>query len=256
MIITIVIIFGALVWLLIETNWLTIRLPAYATEPVIHLPNARTFLGMLDTEGILGLAGIVGPLILVALDLTAAFIQPGYSIIRQSMSSLAIASKGWIETIGFMLMGLMIESFTAGLYLNIKRGRGFGLATALLVFFGFGMLVIGTFHTNAVGTPKTFSSYVHTFTAYSVFGLFPISLALMLPSIKNDHRWHSMFLYTIITVAIAVILAACQPFFPEGFRFYGLYERIMVLNAITWLGTFAIRLLVLSFQLHKIQQMY
>jgi len=55
----------------------------------------------------------------------------------------------------------------------------------------------------------------------------------------------------VITGVIALVMAVCQPFLPDDFRFFGLYERIMVLNAITWLGTFAVRLLVLSFQLRK-----
>jgi hypothetical membrane protein len=251
MITAIIIILGALLWLLIETNWLSIRLTAYASEPVIKLPDRRKVFGMLDTHGILALAGIVGPLILVTMDLIAAFAEPKYSLVRQSMSSLALTSKGWIETIGFMMMGLMIESFTAGLYLNIKRRRGFGFGTALLAFFGFGMLVVGTFHTKAVGAPATFSSNVHTVAADCVLGLFPIALAVMLPSIRNDRRWHRMLRYTVITGLIALLMAVCQPFLPDDFRFFGLYERIMVLNAITWLGTFAVRLLVLSFQLHK-----
>ena len=246
-----IIILGALLWLLLETNWFTISLPAYAPEPLIKLPDRRKVFGMLDAYGILASAGIVGPLILVTLDLIAAFAEPKYSLVRQSMSSLALTSKGWIETIGFMLMGLMIESFTAGLYLNIKRRRGFGFGIALLAFFGFGMLVVGTFHTKAVGAPATFSSNVHTVAADCVLGLFPIALAVILPSIKNDWRWHRMFRYTVITGVIALVMAVCQPFLPDDFRFFGLYERIMVLNAITWLGTFAVRLLVLSFQLRK-----
>ena len=247
MIIAIIIILGALIWLLIETNWLTIRLTTNAQEPVIKLPDRRKVFGMLNAHGILGLAGILGPLILVTMDWIAAFSDPKYSLVRQSISSLALTSKGWLQTIGFMLMGLMIESFTAGLYLNIKRRRGFGFGIALLAFFGFDMLVMGTFHTKAVGAPATFSSLVHTVAADSVFGLFPIALALILSSIKNDRRWHRMFRYTVITGVIALVMAASQPFLPDDFRFFGLYERIMVVNAIIWLVTFATRLLVLSF---------
>ena len=251
MIIVIIIILGALIWLLMETNWLTIRLPTYAAEPVIDLPNLRKISWILNTHGILGLAGIVGPLILVTMDLIAAFSDPKYSLVRQSISSLALTSKGWLQTIGFMLMGLMIESFTAGLYLNIKRRRGFGFGIALLAFFGFDMLVMGTFHTKAVGAPATFSSLVHTVAADSVFGLFPIALVLILSSIKNDRCWHRMFRYTVITGIIAISLAACYPFLPQGFQFFGLYERIMVVNAIIWLVTFAVRLLLLSFHLRE-----
>ena len=82
-----------------------------------------------------------------------------------------------------------------------------------------------------------------------MLGFFPTALAVMLPSIKNDWRWHRMFRYTVITGVIALLMAVCQPFLPSDFRFFGLYERIMVLNAITWRATFLVRLLVLSFQL-------
>ncbi len=251
MIIAIIVFLGALVWLLIETKWLTIRLPIYAAKPVVVFPNMWKVFRMLGIHGVLALAGIIGPLILVTMDLIGAFTALGYSPVRQTMSSLALTSKGWMATIGFMLMGLMIESFTAVLYLNIKRRRGFGFGTALLTFFGFGMLLVGTFKTKAVGAPSTFSSYVHTVAADSVLGLFPIALALVLPSIRNDQRWRKMFNYTVITCAIALLMVVCYPFLPKNFRFWGLYERIMVLNAITWLATFAGRLLILSFRFRK-----
>jgi hypothetical protein len=136
MIAAIIIILGDLLWLLIETNWLTIRLPVFGLEPTIEIPDLRNVLGIMNAHGILALAGIVGPLILVTMDLIAAFNQPNYRLVRQSISSLALTSMGWIQTIGFMLIGLMIESFTAGLYLNINRRRGFGFGTALLAFSG------------------------------------------------------------------------------------------------------------------------
>jgi len=51
-------------------------------------------LGPLDIHGILAVAGIVGPLVLIALDLTAAFAMPNYDIIRDTISSLALTSMG------------------------------------------------------------------------------------------------------------------------------------------------------------------
>jgi hypothetical protein len=251
MIISLLFISSALFWLLKETKWLTIRLPVDAANPEIKSPKMEKIRFKFGTLDILALAGVIGPVVLIIGDLTATFIQPEYRFFRQSMSSLAITSKGWIQTIGFMFMGIMIESFTVAIYLNIKRRRGFGIATALLVFFGFGMLIIGTFRTDALGAPRTLSGYIHLVTAYTVFGLFPIALSLMLNSIKNDIRWRGMFVYTIITICVSIMLALLQPFFTEEFQYYGAYERIMVLNAIAWLITFAIRLLVLSFQSNK-----
>ena len=243
-------------WLLVETDWLTVRLPRVPESP--HMPEIRQELvpqakeGMRDVGIFLALCGATGPLILVAMDLVAALTQPKYSLVHDSISALALTSVGWIQTTGFMLIGLLIEAFTAGLFLNIKRRRGFGFGIALLAFFGFGMLVLGVFHINAVGTPATFYSRIHITAAYSVLGLFPIALALMFPSIKNDPRWSALFPYTVIAAVFALAVAAGRLFLPAGFSRFGLYERIMVLNAISWLEVFAIRLLHLSFQRQRV----
>ena len=112
---------------------------------------------------------------------------------------------------------------------------------------GFGMLVLGVFHINAVGAPATFYSRIHITAAYSVLGLFPVALALMFSSIKNDPRWRALFPYTVGAAVFALIVAVGRLFLPAGFSWFGLYERVMVLNAISWLEVFAIGLLRMSF---------
>ena len=47
MIAAIIIILGALFWLLMETNWLTIRLPTYTLEPTIEIPDLRNVCGII-----------------------------------------------------------------------------------------------------------------------------------------------------------------------------------------------------------------
>jgi hypothetical protein len=253
---SIAIIICAYFWLLVETDWLTVRLLRVPESP--YVPKTRQELAPQAKEGVrdvgifLALCGATGPPIFVAMDLVAALTQPKYSLVHDSISALSLTSVGWIQTTGFMLIGLLVEAFTAGLFLNIKRRRGFGFGIALLAFFGFGMLVLGVFHINAVGTPATFYSRVHITAAYSVLGLFPIALALMFPSIKNDPRWSALFPYTVIAAVFALAVAAGRLFLPAGFSRFGLYERFMVLNAISWLEVFAIRLLHLSFQRQRV----
>jgi hypothetical protein len=79
----------------------------------------QSIIGPLNVYSILALAGVIGPLVLIVADLTAAISQPGYSPIRDSISSLAWSPMGWLQTIGY----------------------GIGL----LVCFGFGLLLIGAF---------------------------------------------------------------------------------------------------------------
>ena len=202
-------------------------------------------LGPLDIHGILAVAGIIGPLVLVALDLTAAFAMPQYNIIRDTISSLALTSMGWIQTIGFLVIGLMIEIFTAGLFLNIKRRRGFDFGIFLMVLFGFGMLLIGAFRTDPVGGPATVNGRIHLVGAYGVLGLFPVSIGLMLSSIRNDPEWRGIFRYSAVTGAIAFCLAVGHLFLPH-LSWFGLYERLTVANAIAWVEVSAVWLLLLS----------
>ena len=201
--------------------------------------------GPLDIHGILALAGIVGPLVLVALDLTAAFAVPNYDIIRDTISSLALTSMGWIQTIGFLVIGLLIEIFTAGLFLNIKRRRGFGFGILLLALFGFGMLLIGAFRTDPVGGPATVNGKIHLVGAYGVLGLFPVAVALLLSSIWNDPQWRGMFRYSAATGLVAFGLAVGRLFLPQ-LSWFGLYERLTVANAIAWVEVSAVWLLLLS----------
>jgi len=69
-----------------------------------------------------------------------------------------------------------------------------------------------------------------------VLGLFPVALALMFSSVKNDPRWHALFPYTVIAAIFALAIAVGRLFLPAGFSWFGLYERVMVLNAISWVG--------------------
>ena len=63
----------------------------------------------LNVHSALALAGMAGPLVLVATDLTAAFSTPGYNLVTHSISSLALTDTGWVQTIGFLAIGLLVE---------------------------------------------------------------------------------------------------------------------------------------------------
>jgi hypothetical protein len=222
--------------------------PSWYENVMEHLKESQRALQTLDIHGTLALAGAMGPVILVAMDLAAAISQPKYSLVRDTISSLALTSMGWIQTIGFLAIGLLIEIFTAGLFLNIHtKKRGFGFGIFLLAFFGFGLLLIGAFHTDPAGTPATVNGIIHLAATYSVLGLFPIALALLLPSIKGDPDWAGMFPYTVVTAILAVLLAVGCVLIPSfHISWFGLYERITVANAIVWVEVSAIRLLMLS----------
>jgi hypothetical protein len=200
----------------------------------------------LNIHSALAFAGIAGPLVLIATDVTAAFSNPGYNMVRHSISSLALTSIGWLQTIGFLAIGLLVEIFTAGLLFNIRRARGFHIGIGGLVFMGFGMLIIGAFRTDPIGTPDTVEGTIHSLAAMVVFWLFPIVSLLIAPSLKKDPYWRNIFKYTLVTGVLALALVLLVGFLEDTASWFGLAERILVLNMIVWVEVTAIKLLLLS----------
>jgi hypothetical protein len=202
-------------------------------------------IGPLNVSGLLALAGISGPPILIIADYTAAFTSAGYNIIRDSISSLALTRMGWLQTIGFLAIGLLVETYVIGLILNIRPRRGFHFGMALLVFSGFGLLAIGAFHTNAAGTLSTMHGTIHGIVSKTVCVIFPLALWLISSSIKHDPRWQRLFHYTIVTVILGFILLIVV-YLAYHTTWFGLLERLLVWNMLIWLEVTATQLLRLS----------
>jgi hypothetical protein len=200
----------------------------------------------LNIHSALALAGMAGPLVLIATDFTAAFTSPDYNMVRDSISSLALTRLGFLQTIGFLAIGLLIEIFTAGLLFNIKGVRGFHFSIGLLVFFGFALLLIGAFRTDPVGGPETVEGTIHGITATGAFWIFPVAILVIAPSLRNDPAWRALFLYSIIVGFLAIVLVITLGVLPNETSWFGLLERIVVANMIIWVEVSAIRLLLLS----------
>jgi len=206
----------------------------------------KPLLKRLNTHSALAVSGMTGPLVLVATDMVAAFTCTGYSLVQHSISRLALTPLGWVQTIGFLAIGLLVEIFVAGLLFNIRGVRGFHLSIAMLVFFGFGMLLIGAFHTDPSDYPNTIEGIIHWSTALAVFWLFPVAILIIAPSLKNDPNWSNLYVYTIVAGIVALGLVIALMFMRAQISWFGLYERILVANIVIWVEIAAIRLFRIS----------
>lgn len=211
----------------------------------------RRVLG-LNTYSIVALAGVIGPLVLLVADLTAAFSEPGYNLVRNSISDLAWTKMGWLQTIGFLTVGLLVEIFVAGFLFSVRGGRGFGLGVGLLVCFGFGLLLIGAFRTDPAVGQHTIEGTIHAVTARVIFFIFPIGSLSIALSLRKDPRWKGLFLHTVFTSGLALLLVAGQLWLPPTLSWFGLYERILVANTVIWVEIVALRLLRLSLAGEKV----
>jgi hypothetical protein len=200
----------------------------------------------LNLSGLLACAGILGPAIFVTTDLTAGLTDPFYNYFRHSISSLAYSQLGWLQTIGFLTIGLLVELFVAGLFFGLKGRRGFGFGILFLVLFGFGLLLIGAFHTDPYVGPHTIEGSIHGISAKIVFWTLPMAALLIVPSLRQNAYWHSLTRYSIISSIIAFMLMLGSFWMADDFRWFGLFERLLVVIEICWVVVMAIWLLRLS----------
>jgi hypothetical membrane protein len=207
---------------------------------------SQDFLAKLNIHSLLAFAGIVGPLMLTVGDLTAALSAPQYSLVKNSISSLALTNIGWLQTIGFLALGLLVEIFTTGFMFSVKRYKWFHLGIAMFVFFGFSMLLIGAFHTDPVGIQRTTEGRIHGYIATTTFALFPFAVLCFLPSIKRDKNWKRLYSYTRIVVYLGLALLILTRIFQESSGWFGLTERLLVANMVVWIEVFAVKLFALS----------
>jgi hypothetical protein len=200
----------------------------------------------MNGTSLLAMAGMAGPIVLAATDINAAIMSPGYNLIRDSISSLALTSIGWLQTIGFLVIGLLVEIFTAGLLFNVRGARGFRFGIALMVFFGFALLLIGAFRTDPVGAARTIEGKIHGLTATTAFWIFPAAILAMTPSLRKDPDWRGIFRYTVVAAILAVALVLTLGALPDNIHWFGLLERLVVANMIVWVEVAAIKLLLIS----------
>jgi len=196
----------------------------------------------LNIHSVPALVGIVGPIVVIVGDLAASLSTPGYSSIRDSVSSLALTGIGWLQSICFLAMGLLLEIFVAGLFFNIRRARGFHLGIVILALCGFLLMLIAAFRMDAPGGPRTTAGIIHTVSSYGLGLLFPFAILSLAPSLKSTPNWKNIFIYTLVGSVLALVLII-GAFFIEQTGWFGLYERIIILNGLVWVEVVAIHFL-------------
>ncbi len=168
------------------------------------------------------LAGIAGPLIFttVAVILTVAeydFLRGlGWHPIRPTEvnwpSSTALGPYGWIQVANFLLFGLLMLVFAAGLW-NAAKARGWSrLGPALVFVAGLALLILGFFKTDRPG-PESFSGIMHG------VGFFLLLLSMLLAFFafawiwRRDPHWRGLRWYSLASgVLLIAVFFILSPF--------------------------------------------
>lgn len=142
-----------------------------ATDPTDPTRSTRSTCLPADrvTKSLLGYGVIAGPCYL-AVALAQALLRDGFELSRHSWSLLANGDRGWIQVANFILTGLMVIAFAAGLDRAVEGGPGAAWAPRLIGVFGVSMIAAGLFRADPAagfpvgspaGSPPSWPGLVH-----------------------------------------------------------------------------------------------
>src|SRR5690606_31797366 len=120
-----------------------------------------------------------GPLVLAA-GFAQAFLREGFDLRRHASSQLALGEFGWIQSLNFIVAGLLMLAFAVGARRVMKGAPGGVWAPLLLGVFAVSHVLVGVFATDpafgfpsAPGTPVGLPAYDTASThavLHSLFG--------------------------------------------------------------------------------------
>ena len=102
------------------------------------------------TRALLGCGIVGGPLFVVAI-LVQVPTRSGFDLNRNAASLLEVGHLGWIQTVNFIVSGLLLVAGAAGLKGTMRIGPGRRWAPRLLAVTGTGLIGGGVFHPDPSG---------------------------------------------------------------------------------------------------------
>ena len=93
----------------------------------------------------LATAGIVGPVLFVLVVIVQSLLHLDYSQVELPISALATWPGGWVQSVNFVVFGLLMIAYAIGLHLGVRPSRAGVIGPALLVLSGVGLIVAGFF---------------------------------------------------------------------------------------------------------------
>ena len=192
------------------------------------------------------LAGVVGPLVLALATLIAHIHKVPYDWLSQTISQLGVGPYGWVENTGFIIMGVLSITFAEALYAGFRPRRSLTAAVVIWILIGICFLAAGIF----VADPtilglKTVHGTIHDIAGHALAVFFPFACFLMIPGFEADIHWDNFVVYTIVTGVLASLLDSLRVLVPWSLMagWNGVYERVILVNALVWLELVALKLL-------------
>jgi hypothetical membrane protein len=193
-------------------------------------------------------AGIVGPILFVAVFTVAGWLRPRYSATAEAVSDLGVGEAAWIQNANFFVFGALLLAFATGFHRAMSGVVGSRAATVAAVMIGttgIGLAAGGAFP----AAPPT--EGLHFLVGFLLTVASAIATAFYVGRrLHGKEGWRRVARYSVWTGIGAVALGAfsfvaLNPSSPlEDMGIGGLIERLLVIQIIAWHAVMGWRLLM------------
>ena len=179
-------------------------------------------------------SGVFGAVLFSTVYFCFGVISPNYYMIHESISRLQLLPYGWIQSLNFILSGLLICVFAFALRRELVSGFGSTLIPFLQLLTGLGSIVLGV----------CLNHQVQLYSTGVIFLSLVISLLLITRRFSANPKWRGWTTYTILTVLLMIVLfmLLADSAFHKG-MLTGVFERLLIITRLIWLLIFTSRLL-------------
>jgi hypothetical protein len=181
--------------------------------------------------------GIATPVISWGLSVVVIAGWPGYDPIAQSISLLANAPLGWLQTVAFVISGVLGVGWAFGLGAVLgATGRQRAFVLALLLVQAVIAFAFAIFPTDPVGVPVSTIGQLHLLDFYAYALTMPLTLVALGLVMRRDPRWRTHARPTLIAAVLVVASSLLVPATVEGplTPWLGLLERLYVAIPSIW----------------------
>jgi hypothetical protein len=200
--------------------------------------------------------GVAAGPVFIAVFLLEGAVRDGYRPLRHPVSSLALGSRGWIQTGNFAVTGTLFLAGAAGLARAGDPAASSRAAPALIGAAGAGLIGSAVFTTDPVsgyppGTPDALTrpsraGAAHDLAAVPVFfGLPAAALASSWRSWQAGQRGSALYSGGTAVTMLATMALAGAGFgqSPRLVHLGGLFQRASIITGFTWLTALSARAL-------------
>jgi len=189
------------------------------------------------------MAGAIGPILFILVVFIIDFMQPEQNPIYETVSELVHGSYGWVQTISFVIFGVLLMIFALRLYLATSPKTRSILGAFFIGIAGFSFLMLGAFPSEASTMDSTPQPLLHNIAAGITGASFVLGCSSFALYFKTDPRWTKYWIYTAITSIACLFFALLWALTPLGLHAKGLDQLLMLVSGFIWLEVISIKLI-------------